>query len=80
MFLEDLAAPGRYEFDLAAGPAVLIFSAEGLGRPLAALPGRRSSWPVVGPLRTNDARRAAFATPRLRAADAYLVRRGSGKT
>src|ERR1700683_1129862 len=32
--LEDLAAPGRYDFDLAAGPAVLIFSAQGLGQPL----------------------------------------------
>ena len=76
--MEDLAAPGRYEFDLAAGPAVLIFSAEGLGRPLPA-----SSSPVELAeklARDERARRAAFATPRLRAADAYLVRRGSGKT
>jgi predicted glycogen debranching enzyme len=76
--LEDLAAPGRYEFDLAAGPAVLIFSAEGLGRPLPA-----SSSPVELAERLAQderTRRAAFTTPRLRAADAYLVRRGSGKT
>ena len=76
--LEDLAAPGRYEFDLAAGPAVLIFSAEGLGNPLPA-----STAPVELAdklARDERARRKAFATPRLRAADAYLVPRGSGKT
>jgi predicted glycogen debranching enzyme len=76
--LEDLAAPGRYEFDLAAGPAVLIFSAEGLGRPLPA-----SSSPVELAeelARDERARRRAFATPQLCAADAYLVGRGSGKT
>jgi predicted glycogen debranching enzyme len=75
---EDLAAPGRYEFDLAAGPAVLIFSAEGLGQPLPP-----SSPPVelAEKLAQDErARRAAFATPRLRAAEAYLVPRGSGKT
>jgi predicted glycogen debranching enzyme len=76
--LEDLAAPGLYEFDLAAGPAVLIFSADGLGRPL---PASTSPVELVEQLaRDERARRAAFATPRLRAADAYVVRRGSGKT
>ena len=76
--LEDLAAPGRYEFDLAAGPAVLIFSAEGLGRPLPASPSPVDLAEKLA--RDEHARRAAFATPRLRAADAYLVGRGSGKT
>jgi predicted glycogen debranching enzyme len=76
--LEDLAAPGRYEFDLIAGPAVLIFSAEGLGHPLPA-------WNSAVDLSDNlaqeeETRRGSFSTPRLRAADAYLVRRGSGKT
>jgi predicted glycogen debranching enzyme len=76
--LEDLAAPGRYEFDLAAGAAVLIFSAESLGSPLPAL---TSPVELAEKLaRDERARRTAFATPRLRAADAYLVRRGSGKT
>jgi predicted glycogen debranching enzyme len=76
--LEDLAAPGRYEFDLAAGPAVLIFSADGLGHPLSA-----SASPIELAetlARDERARRAAFTTPRLRAADAYLVTRGPGKT
>jgi predicted glycogen debranching enzyme len=76
--LEDLAAPGRYEFDLAAGPAVLIFSAEGLGQPL---PASTSPVDLAEKLaQAERARRTAFATPRLRAADAYLVARGSGKT
>jgi predicted glycogen debranching enzyme len=76
--VEDLAAPGRYEFDLAAGQAVLIFSADSLGRPLP---------PLSSPIELTEklaqderARRAAFPTPRQRAGDAYLVRRGSGKT
>jgi len=76
--LEDLAAPGRYEFDLAAGPAVLIFSAESLGH---LLPSSGSTAELAETLAQDErARRSAFATPRLRAADAYPVRRGSGKT
>jgi predicted glycogen debranching enzyme len=75
--VEDLAAPGRYEFDLTQGPAVLIFCAEGLGSPLPSL----SSIELAGMLATQEqSRRAAFATPRLRAADAYLVARDAGKT
>jgi predicted glycogen debranching enzyme len=76
--IEDLAAPGRYEFDLATGSAVLVFSAEGLGLPLSA-----SSSPVdlVNQLAQAERdRRASFASPHLRSADAYLVQRGSGKT
>jgi predicted glycogen debranching enzyme len=77
--MEDLASPGRYEFDLAAGPAVLIFSAEAAGSPPppAALPA--SEW--AAQLAAHEkTRRAAFATPRLRAADAYLVKRAKGLT
>jgi predicted glycogen debranching enzyme len=76
---EDLAAPGRYEFDLGAGPAVLIFSTGSLGLPLTPAP-----LPAVKVAETlaslEQKRRASFATPRLRAADAYLVKRGEGKT
>jgi len=74
--LEDLAAPGRYEFDLAAGPAVLIFSSGD-----CPLPASSSPVELAEKLAQDErSRRAAFTTPRLRAADAYLVRRGSGKT
>ena len=76
---EDLAAPGSYLFDLAAGPGVLIFSAGGCGGDLE---GREASpLELAGRLaRQETARRAAFSTPRLRAADAYLVKRGAGQT
>jgi predicted glycogen debranching enzyme len=74
---EDLAAPGRYEFDLTAEPAVLIFSAENIGNPLPSMPplhlAEKLAWDEL-------TRRSSFGTTRLRAADAYLVRRGSGKT
>jgi len=77
--VEDLASPGWYEFDLSSGPAVLIFSARGLGRALAS-----TTQPAIdlaeALAQEEKLRRAAFATSRLRAADAYLVKRGSGRT
>jgi predicted glycogen debranching enzyme len=75
---EDLAAPGTYLFDLTAGPGVLIFSADGLGGKLdPALPATALAENLA---QAEMVRRAAFATPRLRAADAYLVKRGAGRT
>jgi predicted glycogen debranching enzyme len=78
-FLEDLATPGSFEFDLASGEAFLVLGAEGgdLDRWLAANPA-----PVrVDALRAAErARRDAFPTPLHRAADAYRVRRGGGRT
>jgi predicted glycogen debranching enzyme len=74
---EDLAAPGRYEFDLASGSAILIFSAQGLGSPLPSLPAVRLADRLLAEEQT---RRAAFVTPGLRAGDAYLVRRDPGQT
>jgi predicted glycogen debranching enzyme len=71
---EDLAAPGSYEFNLGASPAVLIFSAKGLGLPV---PPAKLADTLAAAERT---RRAAFASPRLRAGDAYIVRRDPGKT
>lgn len=76
--VEDLAVPGNYEFDLAAGQAVLIFSAEGLLEEVSAAP------PVVELAsqlaETEKKRRESFTSPHLRAADSYLVKRGSGRT
>ena len=73
--VEDLAAPGRYVFDLSAGSAVLIFSAE---------PDEESSSDAISLAaqwaESETGRRATFSTPLLRAADAYLVNRGAGKT
>ena len=78
--LEDLAAPGRYSFDLAQGAAVLIFSAQGVAPspppdPEIPAPKVAGAWAAA-----ETSRRALFSTPRLRAANAYLVRRGTGKT
>ncbi len=75
--VEDLAAPGVFEFSLGQKRAVLIFSAEG--------PGAAGSELAVE-TRYAEAqtaewrRRRAFPTPLHRAADAYLVRRGQGRT
>lgn len=70
--LEDLASPGYFEFDLAQ-PAVLVFTTE---------PGALTGNPEVlfDEIRDRERARRTFRSPLERAADAYLVRRGSGKT
>jgi predicted glycogen debranching enzyme len=76
-YTEDLAAPGVYDFDLAPGPAILLFFA---GDPAPS----RGEPPVASVLldwtSTEERRRAEFASLHLRAADAYLVKRGEGRT
>jgi predicted glycogen debranching enzyme len=76
-FIEDLAAPGVYEFDLAAQPAVLLFTAGDFASDRAATPvaDLAQEWTDE-----EQRRRSSFATPHLRSADAYLVRRGEGRT
>jgi predicted glycogen debranching enzyme len=77
--VEDLAAPGRYEFDLMTGPAVLIFSAENLEQDLSQ--GSLAPLELAQELGEREwARRETISTPRLQAAEAYLVKRGSGQT
>ncbi|MDN5872608.1 MAG: amylo-alpha-1,6-glucosidase [Nitrococcus sp.] len=73
-FIEDLAAPGHFVFDLASDAASLVLSAGVIAS---------SSDPVSYVRRLFDdeaRRRAQFATPLERAAAAYVVRRGRGKT
>jgi predicted glycogen debranching enzyme len=88
---EDLAAPGVFEFSLSHEPAVLVLAAEtvaGGGGPGVASNQPASSPPATEPIearyaqvRTNELhRRENFKTPLDRAADAYLVKRGTGKT
>ena len=73
--VEDLASPGELAFDLAARDAVLVLRA---GEPEA---GAVSPEILArGHLKAEAARRAAFASPLHRAADAYVVRRGAGRT
>lgn len=71
--VEDLASPGEFNWDLAAGEAVWLLSTADLGPAPARELFRRFR-------DAEHARRRRFTTPLHRAADAYLVRRGAGKT
>jgi len=74
-YREDLAAPGTFLWNLGEGDAVLILS------PAGVLPDGASAAATYARLRRQEqSRRARFLTPLHRAADAYLVRRGEGKT
>jgi predicted glycogen debranching enzyme len=66
---EDLASPGTFRFDLGAGDAE--WTAAAGDAPLA---------PVAELRERERARRAAFPSPLHRAADAYIVRRGAGRS
>ncbi|MCX5737048.1 MAG: glycogen debranching enzyme N-terminal domain-containing protein, partial [Proteobacteria bacterium] len=76
---EDLAAPGELRFDLAAGEAVLLFAAEGHEAVIGAA-GERPADAAARLRHSERERRASFASPRARAADAYVVKRGDGRT
>jgi predicted glycogen debranching enzyme len=71
-FTEDLVAPGLFEFDLGAGGAELVLVAEGHEAVF--------SQSVDELARQEQARRTTFPLKLHKAADAYLVRRGKGKT
>ena len=78
-FTEDLAAPGKIRMDLSAGEGILIFAAEGYDN--GALAQVQTAESLIADLRAKEhQRRVSFATSLDRAADAYLVRRGQGKT
>lgn len=77
-FTEDLATPGTFRWDLSRGEAVLILAVE--GQEPASLPPGTSAEACLKTLRTAERRRRRFPSRLQRAADAYLVRRGSGKT
>jgi predicted glycogen debranching enzyme len=72
--LEDLASPGTLRFDLAYSEAVLLLSSD---ETLL----KRPAWTALAGLRAEEKRRrAALGDPLRRAADAYVVRRGAGRT
>src|SRR5207249_3780318 len=87
---EDLASPGVFEFLLSHKPAVLMLAAEavaGVGdpgssnQPASTPPATESIEARYAQVRTiEQARRKYFSSPLERAADAYLVKRGQGKT
>jgi predicted glycogen debranching enzyme len=75
--VEDLAAPGTFDFDLAREEAVILFAVEGAEAPADV---GRHAVPRACELRAIERRRrAAFATRAERAADAYVVARGDGR-
>jgi predicted glycogen debranching enzyme len=78
-YLEDLASPGLFEWDLKRGEeASLILFAEGFAR-IGNDEG--AALEIANQLRREELqRREAFSSPLAAAADCYLVRRGSGKT
>jgi predicted glycogen debranching enzyme len=77
-FTEDLAAPGTLRWDLSRGEAVLILAAQDQERG-SVLPDRPGE-AIVTDLRAAERRRRRFPSRLHLAADAYLVRRGAGRT
>ncbi len=78
-FVEDLAAPGLLQWNLSEGPAIWILHAEGVQKAEAI--GDGSAAAIFAGLHAWERRRRArFPSPLHRAADAYIVRRGEGKT
>jgi predicted glycogen debranching enzyme len=71
-FVEDLASPGVFKFDLGARPAELVLVAEGHEAVF--------SQSVDDLARQEQNRRTAFPSKLHKAADAYFVQRGTGKT
>jgi predicted glycogen debranching enzyme len=78
-FIEDLASPGVLRFDVRAREAVLILAADTKAARNLFFTGSPES--LHETLRANETqRRAQFETRLDRAADAYIVQRGTGKT
>jgi predicted glycogen debranching enzyme len=73
---EDLASPGAFRWDLGTGRAALALTTDSADLPLAA-----SASALLQELREEERVRRAAVGPRLlRSAEAFLVRRGSGRT
>jgi predicted glycogen debranching enzyme len=74
--VEDLAAPGVFEFSLSRKPAVLMLAAEGHAiTDIESIEARHAQVRTI-----EQARRQYFSSPLERAAGAYLVKRSKGKT
>jgi predicted glycogen debranching enzyme len=74
--IEDLASPGVFEFSLSQKPAVQMLAAEGHAiTNIESIEARHAQVRTI-----EQARRQYFRSPLERAADAYLVKRGKGKT
>jgi predicted glycogen debranching enzyme len=76
-FIEDLAAPGSWSFELDRTPAALFFATRAAAE---ALPGGSVSEAASAVRKSELARRGAFASRLHRSADAYLIRRSGKRT
>jgi predicted glycogen debranching enzyme len=75
-FTEDLASPGMFEWDLDGSDAAMIVSTDS-----ADLPPSPDAASQLAEMRDRErARRAGLGSRLLRSAEAFLVRRGSGRT
>jgi predicted glycogen debranching enzyme len=74
---EDLGSPGTFRFSLDEGDAVLLLAAEGHD---GALAGDRAEDALATLRRAERRRRKGLGSRLERSADAYLVRRGAGRT
>jgi predicted glycogen debranching enzyme len=75
-FIEDLASPGLFRFDLSRGEAALILAAEPPGKTVSLPPPVQAARLAS----SEERRRRVFVSLLDRAADDYIVRRGAGKT
>jgi predicted glycogen debranching enzyme len=74
--VEDLASPGVFEFSLSQKPAVLILATEGHAiTDIESIEARHAQVRTI-----EQDRRNYFSTSLERSTDAYLVKRGKGKT
>ncbi len=90
-FVEDLASPGVFAFDLSQGLAAMVFTTtapDGSGaadntpapRATANTDNTDRAAFLAEQIFASERQRRAFASPLHRAADSFLVRRGAGRT
>jgi predicted glycogen debranching enzyme len=78
-YVEDLASPGIFRWDLSVGEAVLILATE--GKYASMLDSEESAVRACSKFRMLEKkRRSEFKTPLEQSGEAYLVQRGQGKT
>jgi predicted glycogen debranching enzyme len=77
-YMEDLASPGTFRWDIGASEAVMILTAE--GHEIATPSERVAVDARLHRYREAELKRRLFSSGLHRSADAYLVRRGQGKT
>lgn len=75
--IEDLGAPGEFSFELERGAAILLLGSDALPPPSTDAPALERADAAIA---AETLRRAKFQTPVDRAAEQYIVRRGTGNS